>query len=347
MTVNRQFIMKHYPIQYLRAIAALLVVFEHFKIYPFNDNLFSGTIGVDMFYIISGFIMSINIDKYVDHKRTFIINRMVRIYPLYLILSFPLVGLYLYNHSIDILTAIPSLYFVGSFSAVSYKDPILYSGWTLFYEFVFYALIITFSSDRRITALVLCIMGLFGLAFTITNPAGYFFNQFYFLFAIGMLLNRAFKSQVLSGFTTELLVVSTVLMLSVMLFNDHARAGDNNYIPRQYLYILNRPIPRVLIWGLPSACFVISFYRFFINRPGIPWLNELGNMSYSIYLVHTFLFQIHNYLISSYGFLNTGMFTFCVILLIYPVSRLTYNLVEVRLGRWLKQQLDDGAGVPV
>ena len=47
----------------------MLVVFEHFKVFPFADNLLSGTIGVDIFYIISGFIMSINIEKYIDRQR--------------------------------------------------------------------------------------------------------------------------------------------------------------------------------------------------------------------------------------------------------------------------------------
>lgn len=334
-------IMKHYPIQYLRGIAAMLVVFEHFKIYPFNDNLFSGTIGVDIFYIISGFIMSINIDKYVNNKRTFIINRIVRIYPLYLILSIPLVCLYMYNHSINILTAIPSLYLVGGFSPVDYKDPVLYSGWTLFYEFVFYALIITFSSRRNITVLILCIMGLIGGIFTIKTPVGYFFNQFYFLFAIGMLMHRLLKSEILYTYREEILTVSAFLLVGVMLFNDHAVAGDNNYIPRQYIYIMHRAIPRVIAWGLPSAFFIVSFYVYFKNRPSIPWLNELGNMSFSIYLVHTFLFQLYNFIKDRYEFLNNNFFMAFMFLLIFPLSKLTYEIVELKLNRWLKGRLDN------
>jgi peptidoglycan/LPS O-acetylase OafA/YrhL len=318
--------MKHYPIQYLRAIAAMLVVFEHFKFYPFTDNLLSGTIGVDIFYIISGFIMSINIEKYIDKKYEFIVNRFVRIYPLYIILTIPLAYLYLRNNSIDVLTVFPSLYLVGSFSGDCYKDPILYSGWTLVYEFIFYGLIIAFARDRKITVAILCTMGLVGLVFSINNQAGYFFNQFYFLFAAGMLIHRVLNSEMLQKYSVELLTVSAILLVGVMLFNDRSVAGDGNYIPRQYINVWGKAMPRLLVWGLPSAFFVVSFYVFFINRPSIPWLNELGNMSFSIYLVHTFLFQLYNYMIGCF-------------VLIFPLSKLTYELIEIRFNRWLKHQL--------
>jgi exopolysaccharide production protein ExoZ len=331
--------MKHYPIQYLRAIAAMLVVFEHFKIYPFADNLLSGTIGVDIFYIISGFIMSINIEKYIDKKYEFVINRFVRIYPLYIILTIPLVYLYLHNNSIDVLTVFPSLYLIGSFSADSYKDPILYSGWTLVYEFIFYGLIIAFARDRKITLAVLCVMGLVGLVFSIPNQLGYFFNQFYFLFAMGMLLHQVLKSKILEKYSVELLTVSAILLVGVMLLSDRAVAGDANYIPRQYIGVWGKAMPRILVWGLPSAFFVVSFYVFFINRPSIPWLNELGNMSFSIYLVHTFLFQVYNYLIGCYDFLNNRLFIAFIFIMIFPMSKLTYEFVEIRFNRWLKHQL--------
>ncbi len=331
--------MKHYPIQYLRAIAAMLVVFEHFKVFPFADNLLSGTIGVDIFYIISGFIMSINIEKYIDRKYEFVVNRFVRIYPLYILLTVPLAYLYLHNNSIDVLTVFPSLYLIGNFSADCYKDPILYSGWTLVYEFIFYGLIIAFARDRKITVGILCLMGSIGLVFSIPNQAGYFFNQFYFLFAIGMLMHGMLQSEMLQKYSVELLTVSAVLLVSVMLLNDRAAPGDSNFIPRQYISLWGKAVPRALIWGLPSAFFVVSFYVFFINRPSIPWLNELGNMSFSIYLVHTFLFQVYNYLIGCYGFLNNRFFTIFMFALIFPVSKLTYEFIEIRLNRWLKAQL--------
>jgi len=317
----------------------MLVVFEHFKVFPFADNLLSGTIGVDIFYIISGFIMSISVGKYVNNKYGFIVNRLVRIYPLYIILTIPLAYLYLRNNSIDVLTVFPSLYLIGSFSADCYKDPILYSGWTLVYEFIFYGLIIAFASDKKVTMTILCIMGLIGLEFTIPNQLGYAFNQFYLLFVAGMLIGKLLESEALTGHSTELLTVSTLLLLGVMLFNDRAVAGDLNYIPRQYIAVFGKAVPRIFFWGLPSAFFVVSFYAFFKHRPLVPWLNELGNMSFSIYLVHTFLFQLYNLAIGAFSSLNNKMFTVSVFILIFPLSKLSYELVELRLNRWLKEQL--------
>ena len=70
-------------IQFLRAISVLSVFFYHI-----NFNLFkSGYLGVDVFFVISGFVISMKI--YEDYKkknkidfRTFYIQRFKRIFPL-------------------------------------------------------------------------------------------------------------------------------------------------------------------------------------------------------------------------------------------------------------------------
>ena len=75
------------PLQYIRGIAALSVLITHvmqyLKIKPFG-YFWSGQYGVDVFFILSGFIIYYTIRENETFTR-FIIKRVFRIYPLYLV----------------------------------------------------------------------------------------------------------------------------------------------------------------------------------------------------------------------------------------------------------------------
>jgi len=103
-----------------------------------------GMAGVDIFFVISGFIM-----VYVTHKWTagaakhipeFLSSRALRIYPLYWIVSLPLLGLYLLRPDLVFSASVwnePNL--LKSFLLwpdVAY--PLLEIGWTLIHEMSFY-----------------------------------------------------------------------------------------------------------------------------------------------------------------------------------------------------------------
>ena len=92
-------------LNYLRGIAAIIVLWAHFtlpplqfldcNIYSYNNflrssseflnkiKIFNGAIGVYIFFLISGFVISMSLNK-IDVK-TFIIRRIFRIYPVYII----------------------------------------------------------------------------------------------------------------------------------------------------------------------------------------------------------------------------------------------------------------------
>lgn len=82
-------------IQYLRGIASLFVVLFHMKwminnIYTQNDLgdllFISGNFGVDLFFVISGFVICLSTEKLESHTAIrFIIRRFFRIYPLLII----------------------------------------------------------------------------------------------------------------------------------------------------------------------------------------------------------------------------------------------------------------------
>ena len=85
-------------IQALRAVAALLVVLLHAletwgeRVDPAAPgvNWENGASGVDIFFIISGFVMVISSQRLVDRPgawRTFLQHRVIRIVPLYWLLT--------------------------------------------------------------------------------------------------------------------------------------------------------------------------------------------------------------------------------------------------------------------
>lgn len=76
---------KIYSLQYLRAMAALWVLLTHvlqrLNIRP-NDVFFAGQWGVDIFFLLSGFIIYLTTKEYSSWK-SFTIKRVFRIYPAY------------------------------------------------------------------------------------------------------------------------------------------------------------------------------------------------------------------------------------------------------------------------
>jgi len=77
--------MRLHALQYLRAVAALAVVYSHaaFQVDSYEKLLLeAGSFGVDIFFVISGFIM-IYIAKPENTFGQFMINRIRRVVPLY------------------------------------------------------------------------------------------------------------------------------------------------------------------------------------------------------------------------------------------------------------------------
>ena len=137
-------------IQYLRGIAALMVVVVHIPV-QLSRMGFNGdwpeflNIGVDIFFVISGFIMwTTTFDGRVGVAQ-FLSRRLVRIAPLYWALTSITVLVMLaaptlvQSGKLDLQHVITSYLFVASQHPVTQlMEPILVPGWTLNYEMFFY-----------------------------------------------------------------------------------------------------------------------------------------------------------------------------------------------------------------
>ena len=131
-------------IQIIRGISVLLVVLYHFDIVWFK----SGFLGVDVFFVVSGFLMAVLYDS--TRKREFFIKRMKRLLPAYfvtvlavLLLSIIIVSPNEYNSIIkQVVYAsvfIPNIgyWLQGSYFSKNYFNPLLHL-WSLGVEIQFY-----------------------------------------------------------------------------------------------------------------------------------------------------------------------------------------------------------------
>ncbi|KKW90549.1 acyltransferase family protein [Sphingobium chungbukense] len=156
-------------IQYLRGIAALMVVLFHVsrEVRPILGAhvLAWGEFGVDIFFIISGFVMIYSVSRAnaTPSPYLFMEKRLVRIAPMYWLMSVLMViGLIIrpgiFNSAVlDTGHVIQSLLFIPHFHPGIPQAimPMLVPGWTLTYEIYFYLLFALFISSGSIGRFVL------------------------------------------------------------------------------------------------------------------------------------------------------------------------------------------------
>src|SRR3569832_1712860 len=104
----------HYPaLDGLRGVAILLVLFLH--VFDFLNYFFIGWLGVDLFFVLSGFLITDILLKTVDkpnYLRNFYMRRILRIFPLYYL---TLIVCLLILPSIDVLHLEASYYTINQF----------------------------------------------------------------------------------------------------------------------------------------------------------------------------------------------------------------------------------------
>lgn len=170
---------KLHGIQYLRAIAALGVVVFH-AAERTGTHFVIGAAGVDVFFVVSGFIMWVIANDRSLSPSAFFRDRLERIAPLYWIatgvmVAGALAGLFP-NMRLTAYHVFASLAFIPNRSPSSGEIwPVLVQGWTLNYEMFFYALFaaaLFLPANRRLAALALvfCALAAAGLPFAPGTP---------------------------------------------------------------------------------------------------------------------------------------------------------------------------------
>ena len=267
-------------LQVIRAFAALNVVLLHSLFtansYELPTRYFAalnksewGNSGVDLFFVVSGFVMIYTQWQKPKSAYEFFKNRIIRIIPLYWALTFLFATIYILmptvfrDTSITITHYVSSLLFVSNI--VADKNPLLFMGWTLEYEMLFYALFslgIMFPSKLvkfLFPAIVLVLLSLFTrLDFIVLE------------FIFGMIAAVIFLKVPKIKFALPVFLAS-VIVLGIDVFAE-------------------TQLHRALKWGVPSFFVVLSacYLPQLKNRA----LIMLGDASYSIYLIQIFTIAI-------------------------------------------------------
>lgn len=279
-------------IQYLRAVAALMVFAFHaaFRVGR-TESFFIGAAGVDVFFVISGFVMWTITARREPSPGVFIWHRLSRIVPLYWLVTMVYVAIGLVAPAlfpyprVVASEVVQSLLFIPFYSQTGLVEPIVAPGWTLNIEMFFYAVFavgLALPARWRLVYLtaVLCAMAAMGAMLPSDAPAPLkaYGNQLLLEFLAGVYLGRLWSSGWAPGFAVGLLLIA---------------AGVGGFAAVQLTGFSPAPL-RFLLWGGPSVCLVLGALA--VERSGrlpeIPLLHTLGDASYSIYLLHTLMLAV-------------------------------------------------------
>jgi exopolysaccharide production protein ExoZ len=273
-------------IQILRFVAATAVVVFHAiatgKAYlasPADTTLFKvfayGHYGVDLFFVISGFIITYSIERSNPSPLQFLRRRIERIIPVYWFLTLLIVALALLmpqvfrgTNWLDIHHLATSLFFVSFTDGV---PPLLYVGWSLEYEMFFYLLVGLLLFRKKDTwngvLILFSLLVIAGQTRAISEFAGhtrFLMDPIILEFAFGVLAAQIFGKKVAIPGLIAVGCSCVAVLLAV-------------------------PAHRAFIIGVPSTLLVLG--AAYLSRartkpsPFETIVARLGDASYSIYLI--------------------------------------------------------------
>ena len=279
-------------IQILRAVAALLVVLHH----ALEESLAAipgpkspdwlttfGAAGVDIFFVISGFIMlyvSFPAGGPPASPRSFLFSRITRIYPLYWICLATLIALKIVVRSSS-LPGDPNV-FLRSILLLPDDYMILGPAWTLVYEMYFYiifAATLTFAKPLiSLVATTAAILILYTLANFAPDAAlrEFLGDPIAFEFCLGLTLATIYwRWPRLIVLGRPLWFFGFALLAIAPLMVNHV---TTNSLPSP---------ERLFAWGVPAFLIALSFLALKFNRTRLQRIALLcGDASYAIYLTH-------------------------------------------------------------
>jgi peptidoglycan/LPS O-acetylase OafA/YrhL len=275
-------------IQYLRAVAAGLIVFQHAMGVPAFVHYAAhfGTVGVDLFFVISGYIMWTTTERRERGPVQFWLARIVRIVPLYWIFTIIYVAAALITPESFYVVHLEAAHIVKSFLFVPASHPTLglalpvYTpGWTLNYEMFFYllfgfCLIVPWRRARfALLAAVFLLLVAGGLVFETDGAIARTYTDPIMLeFLAGVMLAILSPLLVRCGTIAGLALIAVATLWVAI-------AYGFGFVPER---IVSHGIPAVT--AVAGALMIEPFAR---ARPSRLWL-MLGDASYSIYLAHPF-----------------------------------------------------------
>ncbi|NDE91293.1 MAG: acyltransferase [Alphaproteobacteria bacterium] len=337
-------------IQALRAFAANSVLLTHIVsveqkyghgISVLDPSFHLGAMSVDLFFVISGFIMASLANATRWDK--FLIDRATRIYPLYwfyttIVLLITLIAPGLANNSFEHAPSLWRSYLLIPDTVM----PLLAVGWTLIHEIYFY-LVFAFIlfSMRFITLPVIAWAVLWGAAIIAVNLSGLndqtgpivtlvthpLTLEFILGIAVGTLIHQSNKTQLLWTICAIAIVVLTLCCSDITFIN-----------------IDEKNLQHIALFGIPCALLVYAALQIELKNILVApaWLVQLGNASFSIYLMHVLVISALGHIFVKLPF-HTPPFEIAFVVLCiaapYIAGLVSYRLIEQPMQRALRHKV--------
>lgn len=319
-----------HALQYLRAIAALIVVYSHATIQIPEWKTFlpyTGAYGVDIFFIISGFIM-VYISKPSDTPGDFFVNRIRRVVPLYWFFTL-LMGAILFflptlfkTGEFSVVTLFQSLFFIPHYSLQNpeYVWPIVAPGWSLNYEMYFYVLfaLSLFFAERFRTVFVVAAITIIWAVFTVVDSSvaipRFVSDPAVFEFVAGMLLAIIWKRGLeLPSNAGWVLVILGFLSAT--------------FAPETLHHWIRISLPSLLI----VTGFI--YIQVPVSRIGL----MLGDASYAVYLSHIFVLGALRVVVPS-DLPASPMYAWGFVLVSLVITTLVGIAVHFLIDNWMLRE---------
>jgi peptidoglycan/LPS O-acetylase OafA/YrhL len=315
-------------IHYLRGLAALAVVLKHFgghlnvlEISWLNEVFSFGHFGVDVFFVISGFVIVNTLEKNTAH---FFYKRFLRLYPVYWLSLIITTGFLISSDKVKLYDIeFYKMFFMNismfqSFFGIENIDGLY---WTLGVELKWYILMfIMFQTKHPVMFLIILNSVLFlyqieRLSIPFENIANdYFIGNYINLFTLGVLLYKS-KNNVGSK-NKHVLVKLSYVFVSILQAYFYIKHGDSFGL--------------VILFLLGSILF---FSRLFQNEniKQSKILFWLGNISYPLYLFHATAAQ----LVLNLGLSNHLINAIFIIVVMFLSADIIHRTIENNLyNRW-------------
>ena len=339
-------------LQILRAVAAVVVVWAHgidisligdrekpLLAYGNLENF--GAFGVDLFFVLSGYIITISSERNDRNWFEFATDRFIRIAPIFYILSLPWIIRAMLTTDHSWLPFIPTFVFWPIVEG-RFLEPFLSVGWTLSFEVLFYtAMTAAIFFRSRSSRPAVPVIAFFLAAITarsmfdtavldfLGNPI---IIEFLFGIGISMLMRVTGPNRRLAVGVSMLVILSVACQLFL---------GFGDISEAQLIQNGDLSLQRAIIWGLPAAGIVYATLLFgnpSSQGPLRRFLAFLGDASYSIYLVHLLVMAVFKVL-QAKGLVSGDALIILTILCSLAAGSLSYLFIEKPTIDFLKRRL--------
>lgn len=282
-------------LQVLRGVAVFLVAWAHaglaFSLPGARPTFDLGIFGIDLFFVISGFILSTIVLRSRERPGThaaweFLKRRLIRIFPIYWVFAALTLLRVLHTHQRVGLHYLPSVLLLPS---PVYPDwrllvPI---AWTLVFEMFFYYLLsavhlVTVKHAVPALIIILCVAVALGRFYSIRRPylivaANPILLEFVFGACVAVIYRRLGKRR---GAGIALTLIGVVGAIAVKLF------FDTGAMSMQMILVDNGVTHRAFTWGLAAALIVAGIIFWSPSSKRSAWRTSVavGDSSYSAYL---------------------------------------------------------------